>query len=259
MKYLLILMLAFLTIFGCTSQENNNEKSKELVKSNNSLTKTEIDDGWQLLFDGKTFIGWRGIGIDSVPKGHWKIEDGTIRKIASGDVPTMPDGQPLKGGDLMTDETFKDFELTFEWKISEGGNSGVKYNVSEEVSIKNGSSHALGYEFQVLDDAKHSDNINPTHRAGSLYDLIEAKGKTLKPVGEFNTSRIIFNKNHIEHWLNGVKVVEVDTNTPEFEKIFKKSKYKNHPNFTLHKDAHIVLQDHGDDCWYRNIKIRRLN
>ena len=246
----ILVMILFFT--NCKETKSRVEKKPSL----NSLSQNEMNDGWKLLFDGKTFNGWRGIGIDSIPAGHWEIKNGTIHKIASGNVPTMADGQPLKGGDLMTDKTFKNFELRFEWKISKGGNSGVKYNVSEEVSIKNGSSHALGYEYQVLDDKEHADNVNPTHRAASLYDIIEAKGKTLKPVGEFNTARIVYNNNHLEHWLNGKKVVETDTDTPEFEELFKKSKYKNYPDFTLHKDAHIVLQDHGDDCWYRNIKIK---
>jgi len=249
----LLIMLSF--SLGCSQKS----KKAEEPTGPNTLTKKEIADGWQLLFDGKSLDGWRGIGIETVPEGHWKIENGAIKKIASGDVPTMPDGQPLKGGDLMTKKTYKDFELKFEWKISPGGNSGVKYNVDEEVSIKNGSSHALGYEYQVLDDEKHSDNLNPTHRAASLYDLIEAKGKTLKPVGEYNTARIVFVGNHLEHWLSGKKVVEADTDSPEFQELFQKSKYHNHPNFTVHKDAHIVLQDHGNDCWYRNIKIKVIN
>lgn len=225
----------------------------------NTLTKAEIADGWQLLFDGKSFEGWRGIGIDDIPKGHWKIENGSIRKIASGDVPTKPDGQPLKGGDLISQKTYQDFELMFEWKISEGGNSGVKYNVDEAISVENGWTGALGYECQVLDDEKHSDNLNPTHRSGSLYDMIEAKGKTVKPVGEYNSAKIVFNGNIIEHWLNGNKVVEANTDSPEFEAIFQKSKYHKHSKFTVHKNAHIVLQDHGNDCWYRNIKIKKLN
>lgn len=246
-------VIIFLTLFISCTQNN---KEVEKLTGPNTLTKVEIADGWQLLFDGKSFDGWRGIGIEGIPEGHWKIVNGAIQKIASGDVPTRPDGQPLKGGDLMTKKTYKDFELKFEWKISPGGNSGVKYNVIEEVSIKNGWTSALGYEYQVLDDDKHSDNLNPTHRSGSLYDMIEAKGKTLKPVGEFNTARIVFVGNHLEHWLNGKKVVEADTDTPEFEAIFQKSKYHKHPNFTVHKNAHIVLQDHGNDCWYRNIKIK---
>lgn len=238
-----------------TKNDNQVEQSQAL----NSLSETEIAEGWELLFDGKTFDGWRGIGIETVPEGHWKIEDGCIRKIASGDVPTLPDGQPAKGGDLITDQTFDNFELKFEWKISKAGNSGVKYNVIEEYSVKNGFTGALGFEYQVLDDKEHKDNLNPTHRAGSLYDMIEAKGKTLKPVGEFNTAKIVFNKNHGEHWLNGVKVVAYDTESPEFQALFEKSKYSKHDDFTKHKIARIVLQDHGNDCWYRNIKIKKLN
>lgn len=248
----ILILLAILTSCG-----ENNSKVAEVVGPN-QLTKDEVADGWRLLFDGTTFTGWRGIGRKDIPEGHWKIEDNCIRKISSGEIPTMADGQPLKGGDLLTNNTFNNFELKFEWKISEGGNSGVKYNVIEEVSINNGSTNALGYEYQVLDDEKHSDNLNPTHRASSLYDMIEAKGKTTKPIGEFNSSRIIFNNNHGEHWLNGVKVVEYDIDSPEFTSLFQKSKYRDKAEFTNHKIAHIVLQDHGDDCWYRNIKIREF-
>ena len=239
---------------------NCGEKKSEVEKpvGPNTLTKAEIADGWQLLFDGKSFEGWRGIGIDGVPEGHWKIVDGAIQKIASGDVPTQADGQPLKGGDLISSKRYQNFEFKFEWKISEAGNSGVKYNVNEATSIKNGYTGALGYEYQVLDDDKHSDNLNPTHRSGSLYDMIESKGKVLKPVGEYNTARIVFNGNIIEHWLNGKKVVEANTDTPEFEEVFKKSKYNNKKDFTAHKNASIVLQDHGNACWYRNIKIKVL-
>ncbi len=224
----------------------------------NILTQLEIADGWQLLFDGKTLTGWRGIGKEDIPKEHWKIVNGAIQKIASGNVPTKADGQPLKGGDLITKNTYQNFELKFEWRVSDGGNSGVKYNVDESISIDNAWTGALGYECQVLDDNKHSDNFNPTHRAGSLYDMIEAKGKNLKPVGEYNSARIVFNGNIIEHWLNGKKVVEANTDSPEFTKLFEASKYHKYPKFTIHKNAHIVLQDHGDDCWYRNIKIKIL-
>jgi hypothetical protein len=254
LKFSMYILLLLVILSSCVE---NKSKSEEITGPN-QLTKEEIAEGWQLLFDGKTFDGWRGIGIDVVPEGHWKIEDNSIRKISSGEVPTIADGQPLKGGDLITNQTFNNFELKFEWKISKGGNSGVKYNVIEEVSINNGSTSALGYEYQVLDDDNHADNVNPTHRSSSLYDMIEAEGKNTKPVGEFNSSRIVFNKNHGEHWLNGVKVVEYDINSPEFEILFKKSKYRDKEEFTNHKIAHIVLQDHGDDCWYRNIKIREL-
>lgn len=258
-KKLFLVVFSIFMLIGCADKKEKIKKEKSSVPLENILSKAEIDDGWELLFDGKTFNGWRGIGKNTVPEGHWKIEDNCIKKIKSGDVPTLADGQPAKGGDLMTDATFDSFELKFDWKISEAGNSGVKYNVIEEYSIKNGSTSALGYEYQVLDDEKHSDNANPTHRTASLYDMIEAKGGSAKPVGEFNTSRIVFNKNHGEHWLNGVKVVEYDIESPEFQAVFKKSKYAKHDDFTEHKIAHIILQDHGNDCWYKNIKIKKLN
>ncbi|MCB9206350.1 MAG: DUF1080 domain-containing protein [Ignavibacteriales bacterium] len=256
MKKTILIILLLLLVNACNSEVKQNVEEK--TSTNNFLTEEEKENGWQLLFDGKSFEGWRGIGIDSIPVGHWTIEDDCIKKIASGDVPLRADGQPLKGGDLLTEKTYNNFEFSFEWKISSGGNSGVKYNVIEQVSIDRGSFNALGYEYQVLDDEKNSDNLNPTHRSASLYDMIEAKTKNLKPVGEFNSAKIVFNNNHGEHWLNGEKVVEYDIDTPEFEELFKKSKYSNNPDFTKHKIAHIVLQDHGSNCWYRNIKIREL-
>ena len=226
----------------------------------NTLSAAEQRDGWHLLFDGKTFDGWRGLGYDSVPTAHWKIENGTIRKIADGDVPRLPDGQPAAGGDLMTKDTFRDFELAWEWKISRAGNSGVKYNVSEEISMAAAPNHAaLGFEYQMLDDSLHEDNKVPSHRAGALYDLIApSAGKTLKPVGEWNSSRIVLRGNHGEHWLNGSKVVDFDLGTPLMDSALARSKYKSIPNFAQRRAGHIVLQDHVDEVYFRNIKIRVL-
>ena len=230
----------------------------ESSESQNSLTPDEQSAGWRLLFDGKTFNGWRGLGYDTVPSAHWKIENGTIRKLADGQVPRLPDGQPAAGGDLMTKDTFRDFELTWEWKISPAGNSGVKYNVSEEISIANAPNHAaLGFEYQMLDDSLHEDNKVPSHRAGALYDLIAPNAsKRLKPVGEWNSSRIVFRGNHGEHWLNGTKVVDFELGTPHMDSLLAASKYKNIPGFATRRAGHIVLQDHVDEVFFRNIKIR---
>jgi len=215
--------------------------------------------GWRPLFDGKTFNGWRGLGYDSVPSAHWKIENGTIKKIPTGQVPRLADGQPAAGGDLMTKETFKDFELSWEWKISPGGNSGVKYNVSEELSMAAAPNHAaLGFEYQVLDDSLHEDGKLPTHRAAGLYDLVAPNAsKKLKPVGEWNRSMIVLRGNHGEHWLNGKKVVEFDLGTPRMKSLLARSKYRNIKNFAERRAGHIVLQDHGDEVYFRNIKIRK--
>jgi len=224
----------------------------------NVLTAQEKAQGWVLLFDGITFAGWRGLGYTHVPPEHWIIENGAIKKVPTKDVPLQKDGQPLLGGDLMTIEEFEDFELAFDWKISPGGNSGVKYNVSEEMSTANPPSHAaLGFEYQVLDDDKHPDAKNgPNRTAGALYDLIGPRNKTLKPVGEYNTAKIVFIGKHGEHWLNGVKVLEFDLDTAAFGQLLAKSKYKDIPKFAEKRKGHIVLQDHTDAVWYRNIKIR---
>jgi hypothetical protein len=226
----------------------------------NALSPAEKRDGWSLLFDGSTFAGWRGLGYDSVPTAHWKIENGAIRKIADGDVARLADGQPAAGGDLMTRDTYRDFELTWDWRISRAGNSGVKYNVSEEISMAAAPNHAaLGFEYQMLDDSLHEDNKVPSHRAGALYDLIAPNAnKTLKPVGEWNSSRLVFRGNHGEHWLNGVKVVEFDLGTPLMDSALARSKYRSIPNFAERRAGHIVLQDHVDEVFFRNLKIRRL-
>ncbi len=226
----------------------------------NSLTEEEGASGWALLFDGRTFEGWRGIGQSDIPQGHWVIEDGAIKKVPGGEVPRQADGQPTQGGDLMTVATFEGFELSLEWKISPGGNSGIKYNVSEEISMANPPPQAaIGFEYQIIDDETHPDAGNaPSRTAAALYDLIAPKGKGLKPVGEFNEARIVFQGRHGEHWLNGVKVLEYDLDTPQFAGLLAASKYRDIPGFAERRSGHIVLQDHGDAVWFRNIKIRPL-
>jgi hypothetical protein len=172
----------------------------------------------------------------------------------------MLDGQPARGGDLMTKETFADFELSWEWKIGRAGNSGVKYNVSEQLSMAAAPNHAaLGFEYQLLDDRLHEDNKVPSHRAGALYDLIAPDAsKNLEPVGQWNVSKIVYRGNHGEHWLNGRKIVEFELGTPRMDSLLAKSKYRNIPNFAQRRAGHIVLQDHGDEAYFRSIKIRPL-
>jgi hypothetical protein len=236
----------------------------EVVATANALTDAERAEGWRLLFDGQSLAGWRGIGIDSVPSAHWTIEGDAIKKIPSGDVPVQADGQPLAGGDLITTETFGDFELTFDWKVSERGNSGIKYNVSEEMSMANPPGRAaLGFEYQVLDDERHPDanaGANGNRKAAGLYDLIGAgEAKPLNPPGEWNQGRIVFQGNHGEHWLNGEKVVEYDLGSARMDSLLAASKYAPLEGFADRRNGHIVLQDHNDGVWFRNIKIRTLN
>ena len=226
----------------------------------NALTAAERRAGWKLLFDGRTLRGWRGLGYDSVPTAHWVVEDGAIKKIASGSVPRQADGQPLQGGDLMSVDTYRDFELSWEWKVAPGANSGVKYNVSEELSMALAPNHAaLGFEYQILDDSLNEDNKVATHRAGALYDLIAPnERKHLRPVGEWNRSRIVFRGSHGEHWLNGERIVQFDLGTPRMDSLLAASKYHVYPGFAERRRGHIVLQDHGDEVYYRDIKIREL-
>jgi len=250
--------LALFTVFIAAGASHASGQGRAIGP--NELTASEKSAGWRLLFDGKTFKGWRGLGYDSVPTAHWKIAGGAIEKIASGKVPKMPDGQPANGGDLMTADTFGDFELAFQWKVTPGANSGLKYNVSEEFSLKNASNHAaLGFEYQVLDDSLSDDNKLATHRAGALYDLFPPNDrKRLKPVGQWNSSRLVFRGNHGEHWLNGAKVVEFDLGTARMDSALALSKYRSIKGFAERRKGHIILQDHGDETYYRAIKIREV-
>ena len=226
----------------------------------NQLTAAERAAGWKLLFDGTTLKGWRGLGYDSIPTAHWKVENGAIKKIPSGDVPKMADGQPAQGGDLMSIEAFGDFELAWEWKVAPGANSGVKYNVSEQFSLANASNHAaLGFEYQILDDSLAEDNKIATHRAGALYDLIAPNEAKARPAGQWNESRLIFRGRHGEHWLNGSKIVEYDLGTQRMDSLLALSKYKPIKGFADRRVGHIILQDHGDAAYYRSIKMRELS
>ena len=227
----------------------------------NRLSDAERKEGWTLLFDGKSLAGWRGLGYPTVPAAHWVVADGAIKKISSGKVPVQADGQPLEGGDLMSEASFGDFELAWEWKVTPGANSGVKYNVSEELSTSIPPKHAAkGFEYQMIDDDRHPDGKLVRHRSGDLYDLFASNDrKRLRPVGEWNESRIVFVGKHGEHWLNGEKVVEFDLATPRMDSALAASKYRTIPWFADRRRGHIVLQDHGDEVYFRSIRIRQLD
>ena len=186
------------------------------------------------LFKSDDFSQWMKVNGKPVDK-TWEVKDGVVHRKASS-------------GDIVTKRKFKDFELSFEWKISEAGNSGIKYRTRG----------SLGLEYQVLDDEKHRDNKNPTHRAGSLYELVAAPdSKPLKPVGQWNKGRIVAKGNHLEHWLNAEKVVSVTWGTEDWKKRFEKSKYRKNEGFGSWNGP-ILLQDHRDPVWYRNLKVRKL-
>jgi hypothetical protein len=215
----------------------------------NTLSAKEKKQGWKLLFDGTSTKGWHSYNQSSA-SAAWKVADGAIGLDQSA----KKSGAP--GGDLVTDGEYENYELLIDWKISEGGNSGIIFSVHEDPSL--GQSYLSGPEMQVLDDAKHPDGKNVKHNSGELYDLIKAPSNPAKPVGQWNTARILKKDGHLTLWLNGVKTAETTMGTPEWDALVANSKFKNWKDFGKYAKGHIALQDHGNDVWYRNIKIREL-
>jgi hypothetical protein len=268
-----LLLIAVITASGCqTTPRAATATAPTSAAAANQLSASERGAGWRLLFDGRSLSGWRGLGYAGVPAEHWTVEDGAIKKVATSKVSKQANGRPVPGGDLMTEATFGDFELAWDWRITAVGNTGLKYNVSEALSTgvpetalrpatgTPGASHsAIGFEYQMIDDDRHSDGKLPTHRSGALYDLITPNAnKHVNAVGEWNHSVVIFKGNHGEHWLNGLKVVEYELGSPEMATALAASKFKTMSWFAERRTGHIVLQDHGDEVYFRNIKIREL-
>ena len=221
----------------------------------NALTKAEAQDGWKMLWDGKTTKGWRGGKLDHFPDKGWVIEDGNLIVLATGGK------ESAAGGDIVTTKQYKDFELKVDFKITEGANSGIKYYVDTDLNKGEGSS--IGLEYQILDDAHHPDaklgNHEGSRTLASLYDLIQADpDKPVNPIGEWNTAKIVSQDNHVTHWLNDVKVLEYDRNTEAFLQRVQESKYKDWPGFGTFEKGNILLQDHGDRVAFKNIKIKEL-
>ncbi|HEU4390468.1 MAG TPA: DUF1080 domain-containing protein [Blastocatellia bacterium] len=219
----------------------------------NLLSAAEKAAGWKLLFDGETSSGWRGFHKSRFPAGSWSIEDGCIKRRATAG------RQSQDGGDIITVDQFENFELRLEWKISPGGNSGIKYLVNESLPPTGAS--GIGPEMQILDDDRHPDakmGRDGNRTAGSLYDLIAPQGKLLQPVGDFNQVRLRVNGPHVEHWLNARKIVEYDLDSVRFREVIALSKFRDIPGFAQSHRGHILLQDHGDEVWFRDIKILEL-
>ncbi len=219
----------------------------------NTLTDAEKRNGWRLLFDGRTTQGWRGAYMDTFPSKGWSVRDGMLIVQSSGG------GEAAFGGDIVTIGEYSNFELKVDFSLTEGANSGIKYFVTEDQPRTPGS--AIGLEYQILDDARHPDagkGINGNRKLASLYDLIPAKGTRPNPVGEWNQARIVVRGKHVEHWLNGVKVLSYERGGKEFLAHKAESKFKDRATFGEAAKGHILLQDHGNEVHFRNIKIRVL-
>ena len=231
----------------------DNKDIKQMNTIANTISDREAKAGWKLLWDGKTTNGWRGAKLDGFPEKGWKIEDGFLKVMKSDG------GESTNGGDIVTTRPYKNFVLKVDFKITEGANSGIKYFVDTELNKGQGS--AIGCEFQILDDAKHPDaklGVNGNRTLGSLYDLIPApKDKPFRK-GFFNTAMVVVKDNHVEHWLNGIKIVEYERNNQMWEALVDFSKYKDWPNFGNAEEGLILLQDHGDEVWFQNVKIKEL-
>lgn len=253
----------------------------------NTLTAEEKAGGWQLLFDGATMAGWEDPAAKTPPGHSWTIEDGCLKALPK---PHIREG-------LITRETFRDFELVFDWRIAEGGNSGVKYRIQDRVFLERGTmkpgakrfeelvdyeyhnrladrsaigpdsrgqEYLIAFEYQVIDNEEHRDAQRGSKaRAGALYDLVGSSAEAVGPVGEFNHSRVVLRGNHVEHWLNGVKMVDLQLDSEEVDAGLAERWSRESPVHELltgqpTKDCPIALQHHNDEVWFRNIKIRRL-
>jgi len=228
-----------IALIACENQHNAADASQ-----------SRNEDDWQTLFEDNTLDGWRAAKTDSLPDKAWKLQDGIL--TGSG-----------KGGDIVTEKQYGNFELQWEWKmLTKGGNSGVKYFVSNYGT--DGKKEWLGLEYQLLDDENFPWMNDGRMKAGdyrtvaALYELYPAEHKKSKPVGEWNTSRIVANGNHIEHWLNGEMVIQCERGSDDFRERVRQSKFATHEKFGEADKGHILIQDHGSEMQFRNMRIRNL-
>jgi len=238
MRKTLILIISILFVFiNCKPQSSRP----------NTLSQREIDEGWQLLFDGNSTHSWHGYLEQDVGEG-WLAKDGALYcKGLGGDI----------GGDIITDKQFDNFILKLEWKISKGGNSGIFYHVQEDTNYT--APYHTGPEYQIIDDAGFPQPLKNWQKTGADYAMYVANDKKeLKPQGEWNTTKIVFDNGHVEHWLNGNKIVEFEAWSHDWKTRKSEGKWKDYPDYGKFKKGHIGLQDHGSEVWFKNIKIKEL-
>ncbi|MCB0807358.1 MAG: DUF1080 domain-containing protein [Bacteroidales bacterium] len=264
MKVINLVMSGVFVVFvlaGCapkgdqnkTNEKELNVKIMEEPTGDNLLTEAEKADGWKLLFDGKSTDDWRGYNLDSFPAKGWEVVDGTLHVIGSGK------GEAGGGGDIITEKKYSNFELELEWKVSEGGNSGIFYLAQEKPDQPIWKSAP---EMQILDNERHPDaklGIDGNRAAGALYDLIPGKFEAVKPAGEWNKVKIMVYRGTVVHWVNGEQVLEYHLWTDDWKNMVLNSKFKEYDDFlNTAQEGFIGLQDHGDDVWFKNIRIKEL-
>jgi Domain of Unknown Function (DUF1080) len=250
-----LFLISYFLFTSCHSTKNNTMNTASNATSNTSpamLSQQEKNEGWQLLFDGHTTNGWHGYGRPTFPK-VWKAEDGALHL----DGASKKSYTTNEGGDIVTDEDFDNFDLKLEWKISKKGNSGIIFYVKED-SSKYKQSYNTGPEMQVLDNTGHPDAQIYKHKAGDLYDLIASSKQAEKPVGEWNQVEIVANKGKLDFYLNGEHTINTTMWDDNWRNMIANSKFATMPDFGTFKSGKIDLQDHGDDVWFRNIKIKKL-
>lgn len=212
----------------------------------NQLTAEEKSQGWKLLFDGHSMRGWRS--YQHKPSGSWSVKESVLHCTG------IQAGKNINRADLITDQQYENFELSAEWKISPGGNSGILYMVSEQFS----GAHLSGPEYQLIDDIGFPQKLEDWQKTGANYAMNPAPEASPNSVGEWNTTRIIVKKGHVEHWLNGKRIVAYELWSDTWKQEKASGKWKDAPGYGLSKKGHIALQDHGSEAWFRNIKIKEL-
>ncbi|HET9825743.1 MAG TPA: DUF1080 domain-containing protein [Chitinophagaceae bacterium] len=233
--------LAILILLACLVSLSSRSQEKD-----NTLSNQEKKQGWKLLFDGKDMNGWRT--YKNKPTNSWEVVNGELH--CKGNVTDKSD----KRSDLITTDQYGNFELTVEWKISKAGNSGIMYHVTEDYDAP----YLSGPEYQLIDDEGFPEKLEDWQKTAADYAMYTTTARPTKPVGEYNLTKIVVNGNHREYWLNGVKVLEFEAWTPDWNKRKMEGKWKDAPGYGMAKTGYICLQDHGSEIWFRNIKVKKL-
>ncbi len=252
MKKLLWLLL--LTAACAPAKKENQEQDSSVPASEEgtpmpALSETQKAEGWKLLFDGKSLNGW--IPFKGRKNNTWEAKDGTLHCKALNE---SVKGDGDERSDIMTADEFENFELSFDWKISPEGNSGIMFRVTEEFE----QPYYSGPEYQIKDDLGYPEEPKELKESGANYGMHGPTPKTLKPVGEWNNAKILVNGKHVEHWLNGQKIVEYELNSPDWIKRKEGSKWKDAKGYGMAPKGHIDLQDHGHEVWFKNLMIKKL-